>query len=216
MPSPTSSPRPLFTPFGLLLAVLFFLAALAAILSTRGFVKRYDLPPPGTYIVLAGTENPLFVKLAQKSIKGYHRAEAVRGQLDVPGESAPRPLLARSENSLEWEKRIKIPPLAPGAKPTDIESNVIVLLRTAIPADPKLYGRTIPATFDLSMVVPRLNPDNPRVGEAVTDHVTWTMQLLIEPPGYRRLYQRINRIALWSAGVVLVIAFVRQALRRRR
>ncbi len=216
MPSPTQPrPRPLFSPFGLLLAVLFLLAALTAALSTRGFVKRYDLPPPGTYLVIAGQENPLFVKLAQKSIKGYHRAEGVRGQLDVPGETMPRPLLVRSENSSEWQKWLKIPPLAPGAKATDIESHIVVLLRASIPSDPKLYGLTVPATFDLAMVVPRLNPDNPRLGIAAPDHVSWTMPLQIKPPGFLRLYQRINRIALWTAGAVLVVAFVRQMLLRR-
>ena len=218
MPAPQSGPKspPLFTPFGLVLLLAFLLALAAAGLSTRRFIKNRDLPPPGTYLVLAGHENPLFVKLAQKSIKGLHRTVGLRGQLEVPGEPAPRPLLVSSRNSSEWERKIKIPQLTPGAKPTDIESNIAILLAASIPDDPSLYGRTIPASFDLDMVVPRLDPQNPRIGQAVPDRVTWTMQLQIQPPDFVRLYQRVNRIALIAAGTVIVLALFRQLVRHLR
>lgn len=215
MPAPKpSAPAPLYTPFGLVLLVVFLLALLAAALSTRGFVKRVDLPPPGTYLVVAGEENQLFVKLAQRSIKGLHRAVGLRGQLEVPGETNPRPLLVRSENSTEWETKIKRPPAAPGGKPSDIESNIIVLIGASIPAAPELYGRTIPATFDLDMVVPRIDPQNPKAGQSMPDRIQWTMPLQIQPPGFQRLYQRINRIALIVAGSCIALALLRTALRR--
>jgi hypothetical protein len=207
---------PLFTPIGLLLLVVFFLAMLAAGLSTQGFIKRLDGPPAGTYQVISGEKNALFVKLAQKSIKGLHHAIGLRGQLEVPGEPATRPLLVRSRNSTEWEKKMKIPQLTPGAKPVDIESNIAVLLDTTIPDAPKLYGRIIPASFDLDMVVPRLDPNNPKVGVAMPDRVTWTMQLQLQPPGFLRIYQRINRLSLIVAGAVVALALIRQLFRRMK
>ncbi len=215
MPAPKPPPpAPLFTPFGVFLFAVFLLAVLAAALSTRGFLKRVDLPPPGTYLVIAGKENELFVKLAQRSIKGLHRAVGLRGQLEVPGEAGPRPLLVRSTNSTEWETKIKRPPAAPGGKPTDIESNIVVLIQAAIPADPVLYGRIVPATFDLDMVVPRIDPLNPKAGQSIPDRIQWTMQLQIQPPGFQRLYQRVNRIALIVAGACIVLALLRTGLRR--
>ena len=207
---------PLFTPFGVLLLLVFLLALAAAGLSTQRFIKNRDLPPPGTYLVIAGHENPLFVKLAQRSIKGLHRAVGVRGQLEVPGEPNPRPLLVSSRNSSAWDQKIKIPQLNPGAKPTDIESHIAVLLSATIPDDPALYGRTVPASFDLDMIVPRLDPQNPKVGLIAPDRVTWTMQLQIQPPDFVRLYQRVNHIALTVAGAVVVITLLRQMVRRLR
>lgn len=212
----TTRKAPLFNPVSQLLFVVFMLALITAAVSTQTFVKRLDLPPPGVFLVIAGEENPLFVKLAQTSIKGLHRAVALRAQLEVPGEATPRPLSARSQNSTDWEKKIKTPQLAPGKKPEDIESNIAVLLRVAVPADPKLYGRTIPASFDLDMVVPRLDRENPKLGEAVPDRVTWTAQLQIQPPGFLRLYQKANRGALATAGAVVVIVLLRLLLRRRK
>ena len=216
MASPSPQSRPLFTLPGLLLGSLLSLSLLIAALSTRDFLKRLDAPPAGTYLVIAGQDNSLFVKLAQRSIKGLHRAEGIRGQLEVPGDSTPRPLAVRSENSIEWEKRIKIPPVTSPAKLAELESNVVVLLRTSIPAEPKLYGRTVPATFTLSMAVPRLDPANPKIGQTITDTVEWTMQLLVQPPGHLRLYQRINRYALGTAAATLGLALLRHYLRNRR
>jgi hypothetical protein len=214
--SPTSAKNaPLFSTIGLLLSAVFALALLTAALSTQAFVKRLDLPPQGAFLVLAGEENPLFVKLAQTSIKGLHRAVTLTGQLEVPGESTPRPLPVRSQNSTEWEKKIKIPQLARGAKPADLESNIAVLLHVDVPDDPKLYGRTIPASFDLDMVVPRLDHDNPRNGRAVPDRVTWAVQLQIQPPGFLRIYQKVSRIALVIAGAVVVIALLRHLFQRK-
>lgn len=214
MPESKTS-APLFSPFGLVLLALFALALLAAALSTRQFLKRVDLPPPGTYLVIAGRQNSLFVKLAQRSIKGLHRAVALRGQLAPPG-TAPLTLAVRSTNSTEWEKKIKRPATYPGSKPKDIESNIVLMLETKIPARPELYGRTIPATFTIDMLVPRLDPQDPNVGESVPAKVEWTMQLQIQPPGFLRLYQKVNRIALAGAGAVVLLALVRQLFRRRK
>ncbi len=215
MPTAPARKAPLFHPVSQLLFVVFMLALIAAAVSTQKFVKRLDVPPPGVFLVIAGEENPLFVKLAQTSIKGLHRAVSLQARLEVPGESAPRPLPARSENSTEWEKRIKTPQLAPGAKPEEIESHVAVLLRVTVPDDPKLYSRTIPASFDLEMVVPRLNRENPKIGEAVPDRVTWNVQLQIQPPGFLRFYQKVNRGALFVAAGVVVVALLRVTFRRR-
>ncbi|MFT3828180.1 MAG: hypothetical protein QM691_00590 [Opitutaceae bacterium] len=211
----TTRPASFGTPLSQLLFVVFMLALITAAVSTQKFVKRLDLPPPGVFLVIAGEDNPLFVKLAQTSIKGLHRAVALHAQLEVPGEAAPRPLPARSQNSTDWEKKLKTPQLSPGKKPSDLESNIAVLLRVAVPADPKLYGRTIPAAFDLEMVVPRLDRENPKVGAAIPDRVTWTVQLQIQPPGFLRVYQKLNRGALAAAGAVLIIALLRFLFRRK-
>ncbi len=214
-PSPAKKP-PLVTPLGSLLFVAFALALLVAGLSTQNVVKRLDAPPPGTFLVLAGRENALFIKLAQKSVKGLHRAVLLRGQLEIPGESIARPLLVRSRNSAEWEKKIKIPQPVLNAQPSDIEANIALLLAVAVPADPSLHGRTVPASFELEMVVPVLDPQNPRLAIPTPDRATWTVQLLIQPPDFLRLYQRVNRIALGVAGGVVVLVLLRQLVRRLR
>lgn len=214
--SPTASVRPRFGPFGLVLLSVFALALLASAVSTQGIVKRLDAPPAGVFLVIAGQENTLFVRLAQKSIKGLHRAEGLRAQLTVPGEAAPRPLSAHSQNSTTWETKIKTPQLTPGAKPADIESHVALLLSVAIPDDPKLYGLTLPTTFDLDMLVPRLDAITPKVGRIVPESVSWTMQLQIQPPGYRRIFQKVNRLGLITAGAAVGVALLGLLFRRRQ
>lgn len=214
-PPPARTPR-LLTPLGGALFLIFVLALLAAGLSTQNIIKRLDAPPAGTFLVLAGRENALFVKLSQKSVKGIHRAVVLRGQLEVPGESVARPLLVHSRNSAEWEKKIKIPQPGLNARPSDIESNIALLLDVAIPADPTLHGRTVPASFELEMIVPVLDPQNSRLAVPTPDRATWTVQLLIQPPDFLRLYQRINRISLATAGAIIVIVLLRQLVRRLR
>ena len=217
MSVPPSAPaRPRLGLFGLTLLSVFALALLASAVSTQAFIKRLDAPPPGVFLVIAGQENALFIRLAQKSIKGLHRAVGLRAQLTVPGETAPRPLSAHSQNSTTWETKIKTPQLTPGAKPADIESHVAVLLSVAIPDDPVLYGRTLPATFDFDMLVPRLDPTVPKLGRIVPEPVSWTMQLQIQPPGYRRIYQKVNRLGLLTAGATVGLALVVLLFRRRR
>jgi hypothetical protein len=215
---PTKVPPtpPAFTQTGRLIFALFLLSIIAAGLSTSSYIKRIDLPPPGTYIVLGGQTNPLFVKLAQKSIKGLHRATSLHGSLAVPGSGSPVPIEVRSRNSMEWERKIKIPPIRPGKTAADLESNVAVLLDAEIPADPKLYGQIVPATFELEMVVPRIDTEDPKKGQAVSERLSWTMQLRVEPPGFLRLYQKINIGALSTAGAMLVIGILRIAIRRLR
>ncbi len=205
-PSPAAKP-PVVSLLGACLIAVFLLSLVAAALSTRNFVKRLDQPPAGTYRVNAGETAELFCKLTHKSIKGMHRAEGVRGELAVPGETAPRPLLVHDRNSSEWEKIIKIPQAPPMGRSREIESNVVVLLEVTIPADASLVGRTIPASFSLDMVLPRLDPDNPKAGRAVPDRAVWTVQLEIVPPGSTRIFQRIGHISLIVAGTSLLLLF---------
>ncbi len=215
-PSSAKSP-PLFTPFGLVLLAVFAGAIVAAGLSTQNIIKRIDLPPPGTFVVVSGRAEPLFIKLAQKSVKGLHRTLGVRGQIEAP-DSPPHPLHIRDTSSREWEGRIKTSQFA-SADPADLESNIVLLLSAEIPDSPALYGRTVPASFHIDMVIPRLDPNNPRAGRADTVPIAWTVQLQIQPPGFLRVYEKVNRIALGVAGAVVLIALVRQTvrhLRRRR
>jgi hypothetical protein len=217
MPAPdTPKPRPLITPVGILLLTVFCAAMVGVALSTQPVIKRLDAPPPGTVLVFSGKENSLILKLAEKSIKGLHHAVGVRGRLDVPGEAAPRPLLARSLNSADWDTKIKTPQFGPTAKPGALESHITLLLAASIPDNPQLYGRSLAATFDLDMIVPRLNPDNPKVGQSVPLRVTRTLQLQIQPPDFRRIYQRLNFISLLVAGGVAVLTLLRQCFRQKR
>ncbi len=214
-PSPATKPPVVSLPGAFLIAV-FLLSLTAAGLSTNDFVKRLDQPPAGTYRVNAGETAELFCKLTHKSIKGMHCAEGVRGELAVPGEAAPRPLLVRDRNSSDWERIIKIPQAPPMGRSREIESNVVVLLEVTIPADPKLEGRTIPASFSLDMVLPRLDPDNPKAGRAVPDRAVWTVQLTIMPPGSTRIFQRVGHISLLVAGTSLVLLLVLIYVRGQR
>lgn len=217
MAAPVSSAKspPLFTPFGLVLLAAFCLATVAAGLSTQVFMKRLDLPPPGTFLVVSGKEAPLFIKLAQKSVKGLHRTLGVRGQLDAPG-TEPQLLRVRDTSSTDWERKIKTSQFSPKAKPEDLESNIVLMLVTNIPDNPALYGQTVPASFDIDMEIPRIDLDNPRVGITAPSHLEWTVQLLIQPPGFLRIYEKVNRIALGVAGLVVLIALLRQLVRHRR
>jgi len=218
MPDPTSAakPRHLITPVGVLLLVVFVAALLGMAMSTQSVIKHIDAPPPGTVLVFSGRENSIILKLAEKSIKGLHHAIGIRGQLLVPGEANPRPLLARSLNSADWDTRIKTPQFGPTAKPGSVESHITLLIAASIPDDPQLYGRIVPVTFDLDLVIPRMNPTNPKMGQSVPLRVTRTLQLQIQPPGFRRIYQQLNILSLVVAGVVVVLALVRQGLRQMR
>jgi len=209
-------PRPIITPIGLLLILVFILAMVGLALSTQSFVKRMDAPPPGAFLVIAGRENSLFLRLPEKSIKGLHHAVGIRGQLEIPGESVPRPLLARSLNSTEWDTRIKTPQFGPSPTPGSVESHIAVLISTSIPDDPQLYGRIINVTFDLDMIVPRLDPNNPKAGASVPARVSRTVQLQIQPPSFRRIYQRLNFISLAVAGATVLLTLLRQWFRQRR
>ncbi len=218
MPAPdTATTRPLITPIGILLLTAFGVAMVGVVLSTQPVIKRLDAPPPGTIIVIAGKENSLPpLRLAERSIKGLHHAVGIRGQLDVPGEATPRPLLTRSLNSADWGTSIKTPQFGPTAKPGDLESHIALGLAATIPDDPQFYGHTIPATFDLDMIVPRLDPANPKVGQSVPLRVTRTLQLQIQPPDFRRIYQRLNFISLLVAGGAAALALLRQCFRQKR
>jgi hypothetical protein len=209
-------PRPLITPVGLLLLVVFVTALVGVALSTQPVIKRIDAPPPGTILAISGKENTLFIKLAEKSIKGLHHAIGVRGRLGIPNETVPRPMLVRSLNSADWDTKIKTPQFGPSAKPGTIESHIVLLLAATLPDDMHLYGQTIAATFDVDMIVPRLDPANPKVGQCVPLRVTRSMQLQIQPPGFRRIYQRLNFISLLVASGAAVLALLRQYFRRKR
>lgn len=204
------------SPLGVTLFAIALLAFLTAGMSSASWVKRLDQPPPGTYRFAAGQEGSLFLKLSQKSIKGLHHTNAVRGHIDLPGESAPRPLLVRDSTSTDWEEKIKIPQFLSAAPSVEaIESNVVLLLATQMPNDPALIGRTVPVTFDLDMTIPRVNPQNLKTGllESVRD--SWTVQVQIMPPGYTRIYQWVCHISLAVAGVALVLGFLRILLQKR-
>ena len=217
MPAPdTAKPHPLITPVGILLLTVFCAAMVGVALSTQPVIKRLDAPPPGTVLVFSGKENSLILKLAEKSIKGLHHAIGIRGQLEIPGEPATRPLLARSLNSTEWDTRIKTPQFGPTAKPGSVESHITLLIAASIPDDTQLYGRIVPVTFDLDLVIPRMNATNPKMGQSVPLRVTRTLQLQIQPPGFRRIYQRLNILSLVVAGVIVVLALVRQGFRQMR
>jgi hypothetical protein len=203
-------------PVGLLLIVVFLLAVGVAGMSTGNWVKQLDQPAPSTYRVSAGEEGKFFLKLTLKSIKGLHHTNGVRGHLEVPGDATPRALAVHDATSTEWEKKIKIPQfLAKTPTVADIESNVILLLETRIPADLALIGRTVPLTFDLDMTIPRVNPMNLKSGLEVPVKDSWTVQVEIMPPGYARIYQRTGRIALIVAGIAVALGMLKVRLGRK-
>lgn len=218
MPASRSSATkpPVVSLLGAILIAVFVFSLVGAGLSTRAFMKRIDQPPAGTYIVNSGATTELVCKLAHKSIKGMHRAEGIRGQLEIPGRPTPQALLVHDLNSSEWEKMIKIPQAPPMGKSREIESNVVVLLKVAIPADPALQGQTIPASFTLDMILPRVDPNNPKAGRAIPDRAAWTVQLQIMPPGAIRVYQRVGYIFLSAAGVALFLLAIVIYVRGKR
>lgn len=211
----TAPKRPRFTVVGLLLFGIFLAAVLAAGLCTQSWVKRLDQPPPGTYRVAAEEQSSFFLKLSQKSIKGLHRTNGIRGQIEVPGEAAPRPLAVRDTTSTEWENKIKVPQFLSGTPSLDkIESHIVLLLETRIPNDPVLIGRTFPVTFFLDMTIPRVDPQNLKAGMEAPLKDSWTVQVQVMPPGYTRIYQRAGHISLIVAGVSFALILLRLALRK--
>lgn len=204
------------SPLGVTLFTIALLAFLTAGMSSASWMKRLDQPPAGTYRFASGEECSLFLKLAQKSIKGLHHTNAVRGHIDLPGEAAPRPLLVRDSTSTDWEEKIKIPQfLSAAPSVANIESHVVLLLETRMPNDPALVGRTVPVTFDLDMTIPRVNPQNLKTGLLEPIRDSWTVQVQIMPPGYTRIYQRVCHISLAVAGVALVLGFLRILLQKK-
>ena len=199
----------------MLLIGLFLLSVVAAGLSFSRWVKRFDQPPAGTYRLPAGDERTLFFKLSQKSIKGLHRTNNIRAHLGIPGEAAPRALTVRDTTSGEWEKKIKIAQFIGASQAASVENNVVLLLETRIPDEPALYGQTIPLTFDLDMILPRVDEGNPKAGREEPARANWTCQLQIMPPGYARIYQRVGRISLITAGTALALIFLRELLRKK-
>ena len=215
MPTPARK-RPSFTVVGLLLFSTFLAAILSAGLSTQSWVKRLDQPPAGTYRIAAEERSSLFLKLSQKSIKGLHRTNGIRGQLEVPGEAAPRPLAVRDLTSTEWQNKIKVPQFLSGTPSLEkIESHIVLLIETQIPNDPVLFGRTLPVTIFLDMTIPRVDPQNLKAGMEAPLKDSWTVQVQIMPPGYTRIYQRAGRISLIVAGVSFALILLRLALRKK-
>ncbi len=214
---PDSRARSHFSAIGLLLFGTFIAAVLIAGLCTQNWVKRLDQPPPGIYRVIAGAKSAFFLKLTHQSIKGLHHTNGIRGHLEIPGETTPRPLAISDTTSTEWQNKIKTPQfLSAAPSVANIESNIVLLLETRIPDDPLIVGKTVPVTFFIDMVIPRVDPQNLKAGMEVPLKDSWTVQAQVMPPGYRRIYQRTGHGALAVAGVTLALILVRQSLRRRR
>lgn len=214
---PPADPKPpRISLVSLLLAGVFLVAILAAGLCTQSWVKRLDQPPAGTYRIAANEKGTFFLKLTQKSIKGLHRTNGIRGHLEVPGEAKPRPLAVQDTTSTEWQKKIKIPQFFSAAPSVaNIESNIVLLLETQIPSDSTLIGRTLPLTFDIDMTIPRVDPQNLKAGLEAPLKDSWTVPVQIMPPGYTRIYQRAGHISLIVAGVAFVLLFFRLSIRKK-